>query len=210
MKDEARHLELNIAKWDQWAKSYDDNKSLHKALRNAQHKVVSVLDPGENIHFLDAGCGTGYAVGEAARRVNNKGVFYGIDLSSKMIEKAKEHFKGLSNFYFITANVESIPLESNYFDVIICTNSFHHYYNPGKALNEFYRLLKKGGKVYILDPTADTLFIKLADKVIKLFEPQHVKLYSTNEFRKLFSNAGFKHTIVGDIQAHDKIHIGEK
>ncbi len=93
---------------------------------------------------------------------------------------------------------------------IICTNSFHHYLNPSKALHEIYRLLKKGGKVYILDPTADNWIAKVADKIIKLVEPEHVKLYSTKEFQQLFYHAGLRYITSEIINAHHKVHIGEK
>ncbi len=60
-----------------------------------------IRDVKENIHFLDIGCGTGWAVGEAAKLVDYKGMFYGVDLSPKMIEKAKSNFRGKDNFHFI-------------------------------------------------------------------------------------------------------------
>jgi ubiquinone/menaquinone biosynthesis C-methylase UbiE len=210
MITESKHLRLNEKKWDKWAKSYDDKGLLHDKLRQAQSSIVNILDIKENVNFLDVGCGTGYAVGEAAKLVNGKGEFYGVDLSSKMIEKAKANFNSKDNFHFITANAESIPLDKDFFDIIICTNSFHHYLHPDKALNEFYRLLKRGGKVYILDPTADKWYTRVIEKIIKLVEPEHVKLYSTKEFHRLFSDAGFNYSTLETKSKHDKIHIGEK
>ncbi len=210
MKNETKHLELNEAKWDRWASSLDSDGWRHDFLRDAQSKVISLLNVHEGVHFLDIGCGTGWAVGEAAKLVDDKGLFYGIDLSSKMIEKAKSNFDGKDNFRFIQANVETIPLDSDFFDIIICTNSFHHYLHPDKALDEIHRLLKSGGKVYILDPTADVWMIKLADRIIKLAEPEHVKIYSTKEFQKLFQRAGLRYKTSKAIDWHQSIHIGEK
>ncbi len=210
MKKETEHLELNEAKWDKWASSMDSDGWRHDFLREAQSKVISLLNIQEGVHFLDIGCGTGWAVGEAAKLVDDKGLFYGVDLSSGMIEKAKSRFDGKDNFRFIQANVETIPLDGDFFDVIICTNSFHHYLHPDKALDEMHRLLKSGGKVYILDPTADTWMIKLADKVIKLAEPEHVKIYSTKEFQKLFQKAGLKYITSKATNRYQSIHIGEK
>lgn len=209
MKNEDKHLALNEAKWDSWASEMDSQGGRYDFLREAQSKVIALLDVRENVRFLDIGCGTGWAVGQAAKLVNDKGLFYGVDLSSKMIEKAKENFRGKANFHFLQANVESVPLDSDFFDVIICTNSFHHYPNPNQAVSEMYRLLKRGGKVYILDPLADAWIIKLADRFIKLFEPEHVKIYSTKEFQKLFEQAGLKYSSVS-INWHQGIHIGEK
>ena len=201
---------INEKKWDKWAESYDDKGWMHNMLRKAQSTTVNILDLKENINLLDVGCGTGYAMGEAAQLVNCKGEFYGVDLSSKMIEKAKANFNGKNNFHFLTANAESIPLDDDFFDIILCTNSFHHYLHPDKVLKEFYRLLKKGGKVHVLDPTVDKWYMRIIEKIIKLFEPEHVKLYSTKEFKQLFSSAGLSYSTPEIKSGHDKIHIGEK
>jgi ubiquinone/menaquinone biosynthesis C-methylase UbiE len=142
--------------------------------------------------------------------INDKGSFFGVDLSTKMIEKAKENFKGRENFHFIKANAEEIPLESNFFDIIICSNSFHHYLNPDKALKEMHRLLKHGGKIYILDPTVDNWFFKIISKTFKIFDPAHVKLYSTKEFEKMIIESGLKYSGTEMIKMRQKIHAGEK
>lgn len=210
MKNEEKHVQSNQVKWDKWADSLDGKSWRYDYLRDAQSKLISLLDIQENVRFLDIGCGTGWAVGEVARLVDNKGLFYGIDLSPKMIERAQSKFSGKDNFHFLQANAESIPLDDDSFDIIICTNSFHHYLHPDKALNEMYRLLKKGGKIYILDPTADNWTSRAADKIIKLIEPEHVKLYSTKEFQQLFENARLRYATSGTIKATSKIHIGEK
>lgn len=201
---ESKHIELNEAKWDKWANSLDGKGWRYDYLRHGQSGVISLLDIKENISFLDIGCGTGWALGQAAKLIDDKGSFYGVDLSAKMIEKAKE------NFHFIKSNAESIPLDDNLFDIIICTNSFHHYLHPDKALKEMYRLLKVGGKIYILDPTADIWIIKIIDKLAKLLGHGHVKFYSTKEFKKLIVGAGLKYEGRETIRMHQKVHIGEK
>ena len=218
MKIESEHLRLNEIKWNKWAKSYDSQGLFQNRLRQAQSNVVSLLDIKENINFLDIGCGTGYAIGEIAKLIDWKGEFYGVDLSSIMIKKAKSNFGDKHNFHFIKANAESIPLNDNFFDIIICTNSFHHYLNPDKALKEIHRLLKEGGKIYILDPTSDKWIVKVYDKIVKLFEPEHVKIYSTSEFQQLYKNARLKYIASKKIKFTKQnflnryliIHIAEK
>ena len=210
MKDSSKHLELNEAKWDKWAGTLDEKSWRNDYLRAAQSKVISLLNIQPGVHFLDIGCGTGWAVGQVAKLVDDQGSFYGVDLSPKMIEKAKSNFRGRDHLFFTQANVESIPLDSDFFDSIICTNSFHHYPNPAKALNEMYRLLKSGGKVYILDPTADTRLMKLIDKIIKAIDPEHVKMYSTKEFQQMFSEVGLKYLNSKLVNGRESIHIGAK
>jgi ubiquinone/menaquinone biosynthesis C-methylase UbiE len=127
-----------------------------------------------------------------------------------MINKAKMNFKGHDNLHFIQSNSESIPIGDNFFDIIICTNSFHHYLHPDKAMNEIYRLLRIGGKIYILDPTADIRIIRVFDKIIKLLEPQHVKIYSTEEFKSMMTDSGITYKGYKVIKPRQKVQIGEK
>jgi ubiquinone/menaquinone biosynthesis C-methylase UbiE len=210
MKNERRHVQLNEQKWDKWAKSFDEKGRIHDYLREAQNGLVSLLDINPYMSFLDVGCGTGWALGEIAKSLHGRGQFYGVDLSTKMIAKAKENFKNQANFHFMKANAELIPLNNEFFDLIICTNSFHHYLNPVKVLKEMKRLLKSGGKIYILDPTADWRLLKFADKLIKLMEPEHVKLYSTKEFQSLFASSGLKYVDTKVFKKHQKVHIAKK
>ena len=208
--NESRHIELNEAKWDKWAETADGKGWKYDYLRSAQLNVISMLEVRENMNFLDIGCGTGWGIGQAARLIDFKGSFYGIDLSQKMIEKAQENFKDYANFHFIKANSESIPLDDNFFDIVICTNSFHHYVHPDKAMKEIFRLLKHGGRIYILDPAADFWIIKVVDKIIKLFEPGHVKIYSSEEFKKLMSEAGLIYIGNEEVPTREKVQIGVK
>jgi ubiquinone/menaquinone biosynthesis C-methylase UbiE len=207
---ESEHIEANRQKWDKWAETADGGGPLYEYLRKAQSNVISILDIKEYNTFLDIGCGTGWAVGLAAKAAQYKGSFYGIDLSEAMIEKAKSNFKDHDNLHFIQCNSESIPLNNNSFDLIICTNSFHHYLHPEKVMGEIFRLLKTGGKVFILDPAADSWLYKLADKIIKIFENQHVKIYSSKEFGAFMTDAGLKYTGYKIVGVKQKVQIGEK
>lgn len=210
MMNKSEHLKVNEAIWDKWAGSLDGKGWRSDYLRRAQRVVISRLDIKENVHFLDIGCGTGWAVGQVAKLAGNKGSFYGVDLSPQMIARAKEHFKGNDSFHFLISDSESIPLDDNFFDRIICTNAFHHFLNPDKVLKEISRLLKPEGKIFILDPTGDSWMVKALDKIDRLFEPGFVKFYSTQEFSGLFVHAGLKYLASEKINLHQKVHVGEK
>jgi ubiquinone/menaquinone biosynthesis C-methylase UbiE len=207
---DSEHNRINEEKWDKWAKVADGKGAMFDYLRKAQSALISMIDIEEDLTFLDIGCGTGWAVGQVAQTAAYTGTFYGVDLSQGMIDKARMNFNAYGNFHFIRANAESIPLDDNTFNIIICTNSFHHYLHPHKAMKEMSRLLKPGGKIYILDPTADTLLIRLIDKIIRFLEPQHVKLYSTEEFKNLILDSGLKYSGSKEIAPSEKVHMGQK
>jgi ubiquinone/menaquinone biosynthesis C-methylase UbiE len=159
---------------------------------------------------LDIGCGTGWAVCYAASLVKNEGRFYGIDISSKMIEKAVKNCGGCENIHFYKADAATLPFEDDFFDSIICTNSFHHYFSPSKVLNEVYRVLKPGGKIYIMELTADGLIMKIVDKWLKKREGEFVKHYSTQEYKTLFTEARLNYVTSKLITPPAKVHIAEK
>ena len=71
------------------------------------------------------------------------------------------------------------------------------------------RLLKSGGKLYLLDPLADLWFVKYIDVIKKWTEPEHVKVYSTKEFQQLFKQAGLKYSSAAT-NWRQGIHLGEK
>jgi ubiquinone/menaquinone biosynthesis C-methylase UbiE len=201
------HLEVNEKKWDSWAGTYDNKR--FDFFRYLQKKAVSLTRLKEGQSFLDIGCGTGWAVCYASGLMNGNGKFYGIDLSSKMVGKALENSGGHKNTYFYNARVEELPFESNFIDVAICTNSFHHYLDPSKALDEIYRVLKPGGRIYIMDATADGLLTKFIEKHAMARQPDHVKIYSTREYRELFSKSRIKYVTTTRAWP-EKVHIGEK
>ena len=90
---------------------------------------------------LDCGCGTGPMIEILCEKYPDK-LYTGLDLTPEMIKKAKE--KNLPNTNFVVGDCEKIPYENESFDVIICTNSFHHYPNPQDFFDNAYRVLRKG------------------------------------------------------------------
>ncbi len=67
MKDETKHVQMNEAMWDKWADAdtLDNNGRMSRILRGDQSKVISLLNIQPNVHFLDIGCGTGWAIGSS-------------------------------------------------------------------------------------------------------------------------------------------------
>ena len=203
-----KHDKANDVKWSKRSTTYD-NKRFNYFRFMQRHLIIS-LKLKANSNFLDLGCGTGWAVYYASKICNEAGSFIGIDISDGMIKKAKQNYSYLKNVDFFHANSESLPFKNNYFDFIICTNSFHHYSDPNKALLEVFRVLNKQGKFYILDVTSDDFFMKFIDKIVQKREKEHVKFYSKKEYIEMFNKNGLKHIKSKAFIYPMKIHIAEK
>lgn len=113
-------------------------------------KVISALPSG--IRILDAGAG----------ELRNK------ELCNHLIYVSQDFCqyegvgdgKGLQTGAWDTKRIDlvsditEIPEPDNSFDVILCSEVLEHVPEPTKALDEFYRLLKPGGKLILTAPFA--------------------------------------------------------
>jgi ubiquinone/menaquinone biosynthesis C-methylase UbiE len=52
---------------------------------------------------------------------------------------------------FLVANVESIPCDDGFFDVIFAVNMIHHLSSVRKVCDEFIRILSPDGKIVLSD-----------------------------------------------------------
>ena len=208
MKYLNEYKNANEHKWDKRSLTYDSKRFDY--FRYMQKKAISQLDIKKDSNFLDLGCGTGWAVCYVANQLNYSGHFAGIDISGGMIDKATVKAKGYNNISFIKASTENLPFDNDYFDNIICTNSFHHYLNPDKVITEIFRVLKANGKICILDITLDDFFVKWINQKLKEKEEAHVSFYSSLAYKDFFSKHGLRHIKSKRIIYPLKVHIAEK
>ncbi len=101
--------------------------------------------------IADIGCGDGYG----SYKLHNAGLqVVGVDISPKMIEKAKEvEGEGLT---FTVGDLARLPFESDSLDGVVAINSIEWTENPKQALEEIQRVIKPGGYLCLglLGPTA--------------------------------------------------------
>jgi ubiquinone/menaquinone biosynthesis C-methylase UbiE len=97
---------------------------------------------------LEVSFGTGYLLTQYADRFET----HGIDYNEKLVSVASDNLKKKG----ITAelqkgNVESLPYDDGAFDCIVNTMAFTAYPDGQKAMSEFHRVLKKGGRLVLID-----------------------------------------------------------
>lgn len=208
LSDIHNHSVINAQKWDRRAKSFDEMRFGY--FRWMQRQAFRYLDLTSGSRFLDVGCGTGYAVRLASTIVGEDGLSFGIDISPRMIEIASTRSTLSRKLCFEVANAEKLPFESDLFDAVLCTNSFHHYENPEVALSEIRRVLRIGGKVCIVDVTADNRLFRWLDSLVRQREPEHVRFYSTAEYSAMFGANDFIYITSRTISPPLRVHIAAK
>ena len=158
-----------------------------------QRTSLAALDLTRDDVLLDLGCGTGAAC-RAASAVTR--LVVGMDLSAEMISRAAELASGVENIRFLIADSEQLPFDDGAFTAVLCSNSFHHYPDPSRAVREMARVLASDGRLVIGDACADLLAARIADAVLRRIEPGHVRLYRSSELGSFLQRAGLSRVML--------------
>jgi ubiquinone/menaquinone biosynthesis C-methylase UbiE len=146
------------------------------------------LSPGSRV--LDLATGTG----ELARRLSERQAdlcFVGLDLSRAMLLRGCAK-PGTDAWRPLQGDAARLPFPSAAFDVVICTNAFHHFPRPGEALAEIRRVLRPGGALTLTDWCDDYLTCKLCSIYLHLTDPSFRRAYTLRGCRRMLEAAGFR------------------
>jgi len=102
---------------------------------------------------IDLGSGAGNDAFVARSVVGENGRVIGVDLTEKMIDKARENAKklGLYNVEFRLGDIENLPIAGDTADVVVSNCVMNLVPDKAKAFEETYRVLKQGGHFSISD-----------------------------------------------------------
>lgn len=127
-----------------------------KQLINTQEVFDKVnLSTGMNVACL--GCGNlGYFILPAAEVIGRDGKAYAVDIQKAVLDsvRGKARLKGLINLTYVRANLEatgSTKIDENFLDAAFLINVLFQNKNYGLILAEAARILKKGGKLMVID-----------------------------------------------------------
>ena len=97
---------------------------------------------------LDAGCGGGrYSI--AMARLGAEEVI-GCDVSSEGIRDCRRRATGMRAVSFEVASVLQLPFANESFDFVCSSGVLHHTADPAQGLREITRVLRPGGRVFLL------------------------------------------------------------
>jgi len=114
-------------------------------------RFIKSLDFFDGDKVLDVATGTGDVAFSIRKKFKTE--ITALDLSINMLEiaKKKSNKYNINDIVFIEGDAENLPFEDNLFDKVVISYGLRNLGDPDKGLKEFYRVLKPGGKVGILE-----------------------------------------------------------
>jgi len=187
------------------AKFFDPKKALYM---ERPHFTKPLREKGKSGVFFELACGS------ASHGLNMMKDGYKVvetDIAEGAVEKVREFAENLGirkNGAFAVVDAEEMPFKDETMDGGFMIASLHHIPNPGKALKEIHRILKKDG-VFMIGYEPATWQYYAFFPLIKLFrfvirkrnKGQPISLaddvtfgFSKRKLKKLLKGAGFSRT----------------
>lgn len=193
------NMEGIIATW--YAKN--TGKSMEEFRKDAR-RVAGIVREGDSI--LEVAPGPGYFAIELAKLGHFN--ITGLDISATFVEiaQAKAQEAGVK-INFRQGDAAHMPFDDDSFDFLFCRAAFKNFSAPVAALDDFYRVLKPGGKALILDLRGDAsneALDHIVDEDLKLrgfsnlmtkwiFKTSLVKrAYTRQQFNQMAAQSRFK------------------
>ncbi len=105
------------------------------------------VTPGARV--LDVASGAGAILFPVAQRIGLRGRVMGIDLSQGMIERIRQEIapRALRNAAVCLMDAEALGFHDASFDFVLCGFALGSFPDPERALSEFHRVLRRGGRL---------------------------------------------------------------
>jgi ArsR family transcriptional regulator len=167
------------------AAQWDELRALYVHDDEVERKLAELI-AAEQVHdLLDIGTGTGRILEVLSDKVAHA---VGVDLSPDMLMLARSKLERarLRNCAVRKGDMHNLPVGEGSFDAVTIHQVLHHAERPGKAIEEAARVLRPGGRIFIVDFQAHGLdFLRS--------EHQHRWLgFEDEKMRDWLSAAGLK------------------
>ena len=133
--------------FDQLAGRFGRSYCPGRSWKALAHTMITLLPP---MVVADLGAGEGTLSQLLARKAKK---VIAIDNAPKMVEfgsrLAKKH--GFHNLEYRLGDIEKPPIAANSIDLTVFSQALHHAIHPQRAIAAAHRILKKGGRIVILD-----------------------------------------------------------
>jgi ubiquinone/menaquinone biosynthesis C-methylase UbiE len=152
---------------------YDKTAELYEGLYGEEQEVkykkaLETIKIDCNSVILDVGCGSGLFF----KHLLGGQCVVGVDVSRKLLLKAKQRAKKSLNLFIVQADADHLPFQNRFFDLLFSFTVLQNVPNPKKTVKEIQCATKVSGEITIsiLKKYVST------DLLIKLMEASKLKV----------------------------------
>uniref|UniRef100_A0A914PQ29 Methyltransferase type 11 domain-containing protein n=1 Tax=Panagrolaimus davidi TaxID=227884 RepID=A0A914PQ29_9BILA len=120
----------------------------------------------------------------------------------------------------VNASGDKLPFKNETYDFVISSHAIEHFYDPIKTINEWFRVIKKNGYIFMIIPHKERTFDKYKNrttlnellerhknpKPMKVDLSGHFNVWITEDFIKLCQSQNWK--IAAILDKDDKVGNG--
>jgi ubiquinone/menaquinone biosynthesis C-methylase UbiE len=151
-------------------------------------RSLALLRPllgGDLGDVLDLACGTGNLL----PRLGAVRGYVGVDRSPEMLLAARRKFPAAS---LAAGDGAALPFADARFDTVVCVSALHVFPEPERALAEVRRVLRRPGRLLLVDWTRDAISMRALGLWLRLTGERYRRMYSLAEATERLQRAGFR------------------
>lgn len=156
-------------------------------------RVIELAQPRPHARALDIATGAGHTALALAPHVAEVVAF---DLTRQMLEETARNAaaRGLKNVVTQQGAAERLPFGDSTFEIVAVRQAPHHYADVRLAVREMARVVKRSGRVVIIDSRApeDDELDRAFNHLEKLRDASHVRNWRPSEWRAMIRAAGLR------------------
>ncbi|MBD3005523.1 methyltransferase domain-containing protein [Streptomyces sp. 5-10] len=186
--------------------------------RDYKGRMLDALELRAGLTVLDAGCGPGADLPALAEAVAPGGTVIGVDRDQEMLDAAAARGAARSCVELRRGDVHALPLDDAAVDRARTDRVLQHVDDPARALAEFHRVLRPGGRLVMAEPDWDTLVVDHPDPALSRAYTRHItervirNATIGRELTRLATGAGFRvpevipaTQVFRDVRAADRV-----
>lgn len=164
------------------------------ASRVAEAELLArMVKAGPNDLAVDLACGPGTLALRFARHVR---WICGLDLTPAILDRARRSAaaEGLSNLEFAIGDAQALPFADGSLDIAVTSYSLHHFPDPARTIGEMARVVRRGGRVGILDIFVpnDPQVSELNNRMEIVRDASHTRTLACDELESEFAAHGLR------------------
>jgi len=156
--------------------------------------LARMVSATANDRAVDLACGPGTLALRFARHVR---WICGLDFTPAILERAchtAAHDGLLDKITFVIGDAQALPFADGSLDLAVTSYSLHHISDPARVISEMSRVVKKGGRVGVIDIEVpeDPKVRALNHRIEVIRDRSHSRSMTQSEFESMFTAAGLR------------------